>query len=77
MIGIINKLYANNSRKMERHQIYYILGTNLYNEAKAIVHEKIDTSDILPEKLKVIARNLHHDGELSQEELQITSRIEF
>lgn len=43
---------------MERHEIYYILGTKLYNEAKAIVHEKIDTSDILPEKLKVLERSM-------------------
>jgi hypothetical protein len=58
MIGIINKLYANNSPKMERHQIYYILGTKLYNEAKAIVQEKIDHSGDLPVKLNVLERSI-------------------
>jgi len=68
MVGIINKLYANSSPKKERHHVHDILETNLYNEAKTIVQGKIYNSDILPEKLKVIARNLHNDGNLSQEE---------
>lgn len=45
MVGIINKLYANSSPKKERHPVHDILENDLYNEAKAIVQEKIDTSE--------------------------------
>ena len=50
MVGIINKLYTNISPKKERHPVHYILGTNLYNEAKTIVQESIDNSDNVPKK---------------------------
>ncbi len=50
MLGIIIKPYANNSPKKERHPGHDNLGTNLYNEAKTIVQERIVKSDNLPKK---------------------------
>ena len=58
MVGIINKLYAYISPKKERHHVLHILGANLYNEAKTIVQEKIDSSDNVLEKLKVLERSM-------------------
>lgn len=55
MVGIINKLYTNSATKKDRHPVHDILGTDLYNEAKAIVQEKFDTIDIVLEKLNEIA----------------------
>jgi hypothetical protein len=54
MVGIINKIYTYISPEMERHPVHDILGTNLYHEAKAIVQDKIDNSDNVLEKLKVL-----------------------
>ena len=48
MVGIINKLYVYISPKKERHPVHDILGIDLYNEAKTIVQENIDTSDNVP-----------------------------
>lgn len=56
MVGIISKLYTNCSPKKKRHPVHDILETDLYNEAKAIVQEKIDTSENVLEKLNEIAR---------------------
>jgi hypothetical protein len=50
MVGIINKLHANISPKKERHPVHYILGANLYNEAKTMVQESIDNFDNVPKK---------------------------
>ncbi len=50
MLGIINKLYTYSSPNKGRHPVHYILGTNLYNEAKTIVQESIDNSDNVPKK---------------------------
>jgi len=77
MIGKVNTPNANNSPKMERHQILDILGSALYNEAKTIAQGKIDNSVILPEKLKEIVRKPHNNGKPSQEDSQISTRIEF
>ena len=58
MIGIINKPYAYISPTKERHLAHDVLETNLFNEAKAIVQEKIDTSENVLEKLKVLERSI-------------------
>ncbi len=56
MVGIISILYSYIFPKEERNPVHDILGTNLFNEAKTIVQEKIDTSDNVLEKLKVLGR---------------------
>jgi len=38
-------------RRKETHHVHGILGTDLYEEAKIIVQERIDNSDVLPIKL--------------------------
>ena len=47
MIGIIKKRYANLSQKKEKHPVHDVLGTDLYNVAKTIVHKSSDKSDNL------------------------------
>ena len=50
MIGIIKKRYAKLSQKKEKHPVHDVLGTDLYNEAKTIVHKSIDNSDNVPKE---------------------------
>ena len=48
MVGIIKNITADNSPIKEKHPVHDILGANLYNEAKTIVQDNIDTSDNVP-----------------------------
>ncbi len=43
---------------MEKNPVHDILGTNLYNEAKTIVQEKIDASHNVLGKLNLIERSM-------------------
>ena len=62
MVGIINKIYTYISPKKERHPVHDILGTNLYNEAKAIVEEKLTLPTMYWKNLKYWSLVWIHKG---------------